>query len=168
MVFFSNRCLLDGVEPGPGGARFDVADPQVDGRVEVGERLGNRLDALVEGPGLDVGGLGGCEIAGLDRVGQFLHRDQQEGDLVVDIGAVVDGCLVEQRGQIGGLRSGLTGDGERLALGARPGAEDLVGPAVEPGGEGAVETGGEVLPLADDALVGDQLDLGDTRARRRW
>jgi len=147
------------VEPGPGGAGLDVTDPQVDRRVQVGEGLGHRLDPLVERAGLDVRGLRRCLVAGLDRRRQFLHRDQQERDLVIDVGAVIDRRLIEQRRQIGGLGGRLAGDGERRPLGRRARAVHLVGPAVQARGERAVEPRGQVLPFTDDPLVGDQLDL---------
>ena len=63
-----------------------------------------------------------------------------------------------------GAGSGLAGDREVDVLVARAGAVDLVRTAVEGDGErDRIQSGREVLLLADDALVLEQLHLGDAR-----
>ncbi len=83
--------------------------------------------------------------------------------LQVDVVGVVDRRLLQQVGDVAveaAAASPVTVNGD--PFGAGTGAVDLVGAAVQLDREGVVEPGGQVLPLAADPLVGEQLDLGDT------
>ena len=67
------QILLQRVEAGPLLARLQVGLTQVDARVEVvGERLGDRLDALVVGARDRVLGLGRGDVTLLDGVDEQL------------------------------------------------------------------------------------------------
>ena len=67
--------LLDAVEAGPVEALGHGVDlAVVDLRVEVAERLGGRLDALVGDAGRREEAAGGLVVAGGVRVGEGLHR----------------------------------------------------------------------------------------------
>src|ERR1700682_4927332 len=90
------QVLLQPVEARPLLTRFQVRLTEVDAGIEiVGERLGNRLNALVIRTGDRELGLGRVDITLLDGVDEDLSgRDQRIG-LAVDVALVIVGRLFE-------------------------------------------------------------------------
>ena len=77
---------LDAVEAGEvDGAALGVIPAHVDGGIEFGEGLGDRLDALVEGAHLAELVAGGVEIAALDRGDELFGLRGQSVDLAAHV-----------------------------------------------------------------------------------
>ena len=171
------QVALDGVEAVPAGGLVQARLTHVDEVVEVlgvvldvgaaghQEAVDGRLGALVVGAGVAVDLLGLLEVAalqGLEQlVGGFLHA--------LHLGGHVIGVVLHALGEDlldGALGSGgcLTGDGEGGVLLLGAGGVELVLAAAQGLGEGdGGKAGGHVLLLAQDALVVEQLELGDAR-----
>jgi hypothetical protein len=127
----------------------------VDARVQVAQRLGDRLDALIEGAGEREERPRGLVVAGLVGGHEILDRRHELTHLILDEGRVqVDGLALLLR--IGSLdRDAITGDGERgladaLADHARLAEREVVARLCDHG-EGARSGRCDVLDLTDDA-----------------
>jgi hypothetical protein len=155
------------VVPGPLGARLDVVHAGVDLRVQVAERLRDRLDPLPVRPRDREQRLGLGDVTGLDGVdelgGLLLQRDR----LGVHVALVGDGGLL-QRGVGVDLRGRVTGDGQvaadAVADHARL-ADRLVLAGRELHDQVALEAGADVLDLAHHAVaLGVHVELSDLAA----
>lgn len=66
-----------------------VVDTRIDGRIEVAEQLGDRLDGLIMYAGRRIQLLGGGQVAFFHRVGERLGLGRQLSDLLGDVDLVV-------------------------------------------------------------------------------
>ena len=165
--------LLDAVEARPvealgHGIHFAV----VDARVEVAERLGDGLDALVVGAHLREGGARGIVVARcVGRANSSARGTSCETWSLTKAAYRSTACCFSSA-------SG-TVDGDRVARHAEAGAahaladhaglaEGEVVARLRDDGEGARGAGRDVLDLADDAqtVVGEQVELGHVAHRR--
>ena len=164
------QVLLDEVPAGPRLALLQVGLAQVEQRVEVAERLGDRLDALPVHPGAGVQRARRRVVACGVRGGERLGPGDEAADLVLDVGDV--GRL--GRGELGGDVTGRPDGGAGVGHGERrPDAvADHAGLArgeVAARGDLRHQVAGQaradVLHLGDDAqpVGGQQVELGGLR-----
>ncbi len=157
--------LLDLVEPAP-LLRRDVACAGVDLGVEVAERLGDRLDPLVR----DARRVRTNAFAAATSPPSTASRTPSSPSRAVAPG---------RRGRPGTARPRSSPPGSSAApappvtmslplLAVAAGAVRRVGARLQRQRELAVETGREVLDLAEDVVAVEDLELADGRRRRRW
>jgi len=147
--------LLEQVPAGPGGAGLDVGLAQVHPRVEIAERLGDRLDALPVGARGGVGGPRGVVVAREVGRRELLRRGEQLLGLVLDVGDVARGRrsdLIGARARGLDLRTRIRHRERRAQAGADHSglARGLVAAGLRGEHEGACRARADVLDLGED------------------